>query len=93
MGEQHDLAETEFLQVLESVDDGRWGADQAALVEPECRYPETLLGELPDAGSDASSGASAITASTDSTMVEGSRPIWSHIDRRTETLCSSSPRA
>ena len=93
MGEQHDLAEAELLQLLNTIDDGRWGADQATLLEPECRYSERFSASWRTAGSDASSGARAITASTDSTMVDGSLPISSQIDRRTESLCSRSPSA
>ena len=44
-------------------------------------------------GRDASSGASASTASTDITIVAGSRPMSAHRSRSTAILCSSSPRA
>ena len=50
MGEQHDLPEAHALQFVQAIDDGLRRPDQAALLQPECRYPETLLGELPDPG-------------------------------------------
>ena len=46
MGEQHNLAEAELLQLVQAIDDRRGSADQPALVQPESRYTETFLGEL-----------------------------------------------
>ena len=62
-------------------------------LRPNAGIPNRFSASCRTAGSDASSGASAITASTDSTIVEGSRPTSSQIDRSTDTLWSSSPSA
>src|SRR3954454_18008531 len=46
MGEQHDLAESHVLQLMQACDDGGRCPAQAAFAQPERRNPEALLGEL-----------------------------------------------
>ncbi len=94
MGEQHDLAEAELLQLVQAIDDRRGSADQSALRaarKPVCRIASRRTART--LGSELSSGASAITASTESTIVSGSRPMSSQIVRSTAVLRSSSPSA
>lgn len=54
MGEQHHLTEAHLVQFPESVDDGRRGADQPALIQAESQNdPDRVLTPLlrqPDAG-------------------------------------------
>ena len=72
MGEQHDLAEAERLQLVQAIDDRRAECRSARLRagrKPVCRTASRRAART--LGSESSSGASAITASTDITIVSG----------------------